>query len=278
MLNMKDFEGIKRIDNSKDYDIDFIYKTLINYENEIGKISLSEENKIIADVDGKYIIEISLTENQILIQRKLEPNFEKEDINLGIDLKSIDMSKADRMIEQIYDLIITLKNDGSVNESITGVKKVLFAKQEEGFFKNLFYIQDESGKNIYEIKENKILKEFTLINISSKRKNISIRYTGVELGKYNIVTNSYTTININKDSSSLKTLFTGEINNKKLTVTADYSDNHYIVEYNNIVIGAIDSLNDKEKNHYRLEINNLDYEYLIICLTIIIDLNSEKQK
>ena len=58
---------------------------------------------------------------------------------------------------------------------------------------------------------------------------------------------------------------------KNIVATADYTDNHYIVEINDIVVGAIDCLNANTKDSYRIEINNLEYEYLIIALTVIID-------
>ena len=61
-------------------------------------------------------------------------------------------------------------------------------------------------------------------------------------------------------------------NDGRLLFTADYTDNHFIIELDDIVIGAIDSLDEVHKNNYRLEINNLDYEVLIIAINIIIDL------
>lgn len=273
MLDMKDFEGIKRIENKNDFDIKFLYDTLLKYQKEIGKISLEDDKKIIADVEGKYVIEIYLTSKHIVIERKIEKNYEEAKLELGTSAKPIDMSKADRMIEQIYDLLNTMSENGIIKEPITSAKRILFAKQEKTFFKNHFILSTEEGKNIYEIKENKILKEFSVTNLETKRKNISIQYTGVELGKYSISTNSYTNINIEKSKTSIKTLFSGNVNNKPLTIRADYSDNHYLIELNEIVIGAIDSLDAETKDAYRLEINNIDYEYLIIALAVIIDLN-----
>ena len=44
-------------------------------------------------------------------------------------------------------------------------------------------------------------------------------------------------------------------------------------EVDDIVRGAIDSLTTDKRDSYRLEINDLDYEYLIIALTVIIDMN-----
>lgn len=274
MLDMKNFEGIKKINNVAKLEIQDIYKLLLEYEKQIGgTVKLKENEKILADVDGKYEIEIYLSGKYIVVQRRIEEKFEEETIVLGTDLKSVDMAKADRMVDQIYDLLNTLSEDGTVLEPITGVKKVLFINQNEGKLRNHFYITNEVDEKVYEIRENKLLKEFIVNNLISKRKDISIQYPNAELGKYTIVKSPYNIITFQRKDDEIKTVFIAKLNSKEILVKADYSNNHYAVEFNNIVIGAIDSLNDKTKDSYRIEINDLEYEYLIVCLTIIIDMN-----
>lgn len=274
MLDMKNFEGIKKVNNVAELEIEYVYKLLSQYENQIGgTVKLKEDGKILADVDGKYEIEIYLSGKYIVVERKIEEKFEEEQIVLGTDLKSIDMAKADRMVDQIYDLLNTLSEDGKVLEPITGVKKVLFVNQNEGKLRNHFYITNEVDERVYEIRENKLLKEFIVNNLISKRKDISIQYPNAELGKYTIVKSPYNIITFQRKDNEIKTVFTAQLNSKEIVVKADYSDNHYVIELNNIVIGAIDSLNDKTKDSYRIEINDLEYEYLIVCLAVIIDMN-----
>lgn len=279
MLDMKNFEGIKKIENSKNLDIEYIYKILVEYKSEIGgTIELKDTGRILADVDGKYEIDIYLLGNNIVVERRIEKGFDKEIIELGTDLKSIDMAKADRMVDQIYDLLNTLSEDGNVVEPITGVRKVLFVKQNEGKIKNHFYITTENNEKVYEIKENKLLREFVVNNLISKRKDISIQCPNVEGVKYTILKTPYTIINLYKKDDEIKTVFVGKVNSNEIVVKADYSDNHYVVEVDNIVVGAIDSLNSKTKDSYRIEINNLNYEYLIVSLTIILDKYMESSK
>lgn len=274
MLDMKNFEGIKKVKNVSELGIEDIYKLLLQYEKQIGgTVKLKEDGKILADVDGKYEIGIYLSGKYIVVERKIESEFEKENIDLGTDLKSVDMAKADRMVDQIYDLLNTLSEDGKVLEPITGVKKVLFVNQNEGKLRNHFYFTNEFDERVYEIRENKLLKEFIVNNLISKRKDISIQYPNVELGKYTIVKSPYNIINFQKNDNDIKTEFRAKLNSKEIVVKADYSNNHYVVELNKIVIGAIDSLNDKTKDSYRIEINDLEYEYLIVCLTVIIDMS-----
>ena len=101
---MEDFEGVKRITNKLDLKVEEIFTMLKNYQDAIGTLTM-KENRIIADTEGKYFIDIYLSGNQIVIERKLEDGFEPEDYVMGENLKSIDMSVADRMIEQIYDFL-----------------------------------------------------------------------------------------------------------------------------------------------------------------------------
>ena len=82
----------------------------------------------------------------------------------------------------------------------------------------------------------------------------------------------FTWIDITVDKEGIKTKFIGKLNSKELLVTSDYTENHFIVELDKVVIGAIDSLDEENKNKYRLEINQLEYEYLIIALNVIIDI------
>lgn len=273
MSIMNDFEGVKKILNDRKLTIQDLYELLKRYNNEIGNVELKENGKIIADVDGKYLIEIYIVGEFIKIERVIEKNYNEEKINLGTDLKSIDLSIADRMVEQIYDLIKSIDENGNPVEHITGVKKVLFVKQEEGRLRNHFYFTIQTGEKCYEIKENKILKDFTAMNSISRMQEFTIQYRDMLNGKYIIIKTPYTVIEISKNSDSLKTLFEGVVNTRKIKVEADYSNNHHLIEVDDIVIGAVDSLNSNTKDSYRVEVNDLNYEYLIVALTIIIDLN-----
>ena len=273
MSIMNDFEGVKKILNDRKLTIQDLYELLKRYNNEIGNVELKENGKIIADVDGKYLIEIYIVGEFIKIERVIEKNYNEEKINLGTDLKSIDLSIADRMVEQIYDLIKSIDENGNPVEHITGVKKVLFVKQEEGRLRNHFYFTTQTGEKCYEIKENKILKDFTAMNSISRMQEFTIQYRDMLNGKYIIIKTPYTVIEISKNSDSLKTLFEGVVNTRKIKVEADYSNNHHLIEVDDIVVGAVDSLNSNTKDSYRVEVNDLNYEYLIVALTIIIDLN-----
>lgn len=273
MSIMNDFEGVKKILNDRKLTIQDLYELLKRYNNEIGNVELKENGKIIADVDGKYLIEIYIVGEFIKIERVIEKNHNEEKINLGTDLKSIDLSIADRMVEQIYDLIKSIDENGNPVEHITGVKKVLFVKQEEGRLRNHFYFTTQTGEKCYEIKENKILKDFTAMNSISRMQEFTIQYRDMLNGKYIIIKTPYTVIEISKNSDSLKTLFEGVVNTRKIKVEADYSNNHHLIEVDDIVVGAVDSLNSNTKDSYRVEVNDLNYEYLIVALIIIIDLN-----
>ena len=88
-------------------------------------------------------------------------------------------------------------------------------------------------------------------------------------------------MNIYQDSSSVKTILKANALKKELKVSADYTDNHYLVELNEIVIGAIDCLDPVFKNKYKIEINDIKEETLIIAVAIMTDIynlenNNEK--
>ena len=273
---MKDFEGIKRINNTLNLTINQLYELLLKYQEQIGKLVL-EEDKVICDTDGKYCVHVYCQNNQIVLERKTDDGTEEEH-QLGEDIKNVHMSIADRMVEQIYDFLMDyLDGDGVIKEEITGVKKILFSYQEEKNFSDIFYIKGLDDRNVYEVKKSKFFDEYTIENLELRRKDVKISFKNSIYDEFKISKNPYTIIDITVNKEGIKTKFVGKLNSKELLVTSDYTENHFIVELDKVVIGAIDSLDKENKNKYRLEINQLEYEYLIIALNVIIDIYLEQK-
>ena len=269
---MEDFEGVKRITNKLDLKVEEIFTMLKNYQDAIGTLTM-KENRIIADTEGKYFIDIYLSGNQIVIERKLEDGFELEDYVMGENLKSIDMSVADRMIEQIYDFLIDfIKNDGNVSEFITGVKSVFTVKYDESVLFDKLAIYNTDKFAAYEIRNKKFMKELAVYNVGARRELVTIKYADIKNNRYMVIKPPYTTIYISKSSQEEKTTFIGTAEGKELKIKADYSNQHYLIELDEIVIGAIDMLHHTTGSTYRIEINNEQTIYLVLAALGIVDI------
>lgn len=269
---MKEFEGFKRINNSLSLRLGEIQQVLLTYADQIGKVSI-ENNEIVCDTDGKYCIVIKISKNQIILERKADPNQLEEAHTIGESMKSVDMSIADRMLDQIYDLLTDYMENGYITkEHITGVQKVLFVEQLESVLSDTFFINNKEEEKVYEVKNNRLFKEYAINDLISKRQDVKISYKEMENNKFLISKNPYTMIPITKSQIEDKTTFVGTINNKTIKAMGDFTSNHFTIEVNDLVIGAIDSLDDVYKNRYRIEINNLEYEYLVIAINVIIDM------
>ncbi len=274
MSIMDSFEGIKKIKNDRNMEIENIFEALSCYKNELGEIKLEENGKIIIDIDGHYYIQVYITDDGFIkIERIIEENRSEGTRSVGYGLKSVDLSKADRMVEQIYDFLNTIDSTGDIVEPITSAKNVLYVKQEEGILRNHFYFTDENGNKKYEIKENKILQSFTGMNSETREEEFVIQYSNKEDSNYLIVRNSSLAIPLKKKKEAEKITFNGDVLVKNLQVSGDYTKNHFNIELDEIVIGAVDCLNETLKDSYRIEINDLNYEYLIVAITIIIDMD-----
>lgn len=274
MSIMDNFEGIKKIKNDRNMEIENIFEALSCYKNELGEIKLEENGKIIIDIDGHYYIQVYITNDGFIkIERIIEEDRSEGTRSVGYGLKSVDLSKADRMVEQIYDFLNTVDSTGDIVEPITSAKNVLYVKQEEGILRNHFYFTDENGNKKYEIKENKILQSFTGMNSETREEEFVIQYSNKEDSNYLIVRNSSLAIPLKKKKEAEKITFNGDVLVKNLQVSGDYTKNHFNIELDEIVIGAVDCLNDTLKDSYRIEINDLNYEYLIVAITIIIDMD-----
>lgn len=273
MSLMNEFEGVKKIKNTKNFDIENIFDVLNSYKEEMGDVELLDNGKIIVDVNGNYFIEIFLTSDGFIkIERVIEEGKSEGTRTVGYGLKSVDLSIADRMVDQIYDLLNTINPIGNVVEPITGVKKVMFVKQENGMLRNHFYFTDEEGNKKYEIKENKILQKFIAMNSETREEEFEVQYPDARNHNY-VVIKPNEFIPVRRKKEATKVTFNGDIVEKNFQITGDYTANHFNVELNEIVIGAIDCLNDTLKDTYRIEINDLKYDYLIMALTIIIDMD-----
>lgn len=279
-MDFEDFEGFKRIKNEKNLNLEQILELLEKYQKEIGELKLdynSEHSSIIADIKGKYLIRIFVRGSEIIIERELKPNRIKDD-SLEVD-SAIDLAKTDRMIEQIYDLLKDYIKNGKISEHITSAKKVLYVREDvKKALGNLivvgkfFEISDYTGKVVYEARENPLMNEFIFKNCKEKREAWTLKYVNYKNDKYTLLKQPFEKIDIFRNKDEVKNIFYGKINSKELKIAADYSDNHFLIELNEIVIGSIDCMDPLIKREYRLEINNVYYEYLIVMIVVMLDI------
>lgn len=279
-MDFEDFEGFKRIKNNKNLSIKDVFELLEKYQEEIGELRFdlnSEHSNIIADIRGKYLIRISIRADEIILERVLEENHIEDDI-LKVD-SAIDLARTDRMIEQIYDLLRDYIKNGTITEHITSVKRVLYMKEDVKkalanliVVGKLFEFSDTTSKIIYEARENPLMNEFIFKNCKEKREAWTLKYSDYRNDKYTFLKQPFEKIEIARNKDEVKNIFEGKINKKDLKIAADYSDNHYLIELDEIVIGSIDCMDPLIRREYRLEVNNLNYEYLVVMIAVMIDI------
>lgn len=279
-MDFEDFEGFKRIKNNKNLSIKDVFELLEKYQEEIGELRFdlnSEQSNIIADIRGKYLIRISIRADEIILERELEENHIEDDI-LKVD-SAIDLARTDRMIEQIYDLLRDYIKNGTITEHITSVKRVLYMKEDVKralanliVVGKLFEFSDTTSKIIYEARENPLMNEFIFKNCKEKREAWTLKYSDYRNDKYTFLKQPFEKIEIARNKDEVKNIFEGKINKKDLKIAADYSDNHYLIELDEIVIGSIDCMDPLVRREYRLEVNNLNYEYLVVMIAVMIDI------
>lgn len=282
-MDFEDFEGFKRIENKRNLTAEKIFDILDKYKEILGEMSYEkrlDNSNILIDFKGRYNAEIKIEEdiNQIIIERKCDEDTIETDSDGKIVNTELDKAYADRLIEQIYDLINDYMENGTIREHITGEKKILFMNEEERLqvfggisFGKIFIAKDENDKKMYEIKENALLKTYSLKNIETTREELVINYSQNKDAIYSIVTQPFENIVIKKDKESVKTRFIGTTSSKELKISADYSESHYLIELDEIVIGSIDCLDPLIKHEYKIGINDLSKSGLILAIAVIVD-------
>ncbi len=282
-MDFEEFEGYKKIPNEKNIKVQEIYEILEKYKESIGQLSYVmnlNDSDILIKIQGKYDAKIYFKNEEIVIERVIEEGHIDDSPNSFENGKSIALAHADRIIEQIYDLIKDYMDDGIIKEHITKAQKVLKLIQDsevKAFTSILiadnFVVTDYNDERnvLYTVKQNIITKSYLVNKMETKREAFTLSYEKKNTNKFVILKQPFEIINIYKEEDTVKTLLKGNIKGKELKISADYSDNHYLIELDEIVIGAVDCLDSQLKRNYRLEINDLNYEEIIIAVAIIAD-------
>lgn len=282
-MDFENFEGYKKIPNEKHIRIQEIYEVLEKYKESIGELSYVmnlDDSDILIKVLGKYDVKIYFKNDDIIIERIIEEGYVDDSPDSFENGKSIPLAHVDRVIEQIYDLLKDYIDDGIVKEHITKAQKVLKLTQDSEvkalvkpmLVSDNFVVTDYNDeKNIlYTVKQSIITSSYVVNKVESKREAFTLKYEKEKINKFVISKQPFEIVNIYKEDS-VKTLFKGNIKGKELKISGDYSDNHYLIELDEIVIGAVDCLDALLKRNYRLEINDLNYEEIVIAVAIIAD-------
>lgn len=286
----EEFEGFKRIKNIKSLSIEKIYSILENYQKEMGKMDYDMsfgDKKIIIDFKGKYNAEIKISDDDIIIERILEKG-RVEDRTPSVETgKKIKMAQADRMIDQIFDLINDYMDDEIIKEHITSSKQTLRMRLKEKIpflgikivrIGDRFEITDVNENHLYEVADKKFNNTYSIKNLKNHMEVASVNYSKIKEDKITIIEKPFQITELKRDTSTEKIRFITTGTGQKLKISGDYTDNHFIVELNEIVIGAIDSLDPIIRSDYRIEINNLERTNLVIAIAILLDAYAKKRK
>lgn len=287
-MDFEDFEGFKRIKNVKNLTAEQVCSLLTDYQEILGDISYRmglDDADIYVNFEGKYGTEIRIDEEagEIIIERELDEDA-IEDVDSALEEgKDLSEAQADRIIEQLYDLINDYMDDGIITEHITKAQKVLYMSEKEVNVKgilylgNVFEVKDDT-KELFEIKESPITNAYSVKDLSTKRNDININYSDYKNQTYSIVVQPFENLVFKKDNSTIKTRFIANTGTKEYKISGDYTDNHYLIEKDEIVIGAIDCSNPHLKTEYRIEINDLGEIGKIVAIAVMLDTYSRKEE
>lgn len=276
-----DFEGFKRIKNTANLTIEGIFELLEGYQKEMGEMSYISNlgvRKILVKLDGKYDAEIRINGKNIIIERILEEGKEKDKEPTVEEGKKIEMAQADRMIDQISELLQDYIKNGKIKEHITSAKLTLKMVQKEkkllgGILPSItqFEIRDVNNNLVFEAVDKPINKVYSIKSIENKMEVVSVSYEKIDNDILAIQEKPFRVTEMKLDTASLKTRFISLGNDRKIKISADYTDNHYTVELKDIVIGAIDCLDPQIKKEYRIEVNDKTNINIVVAAAVLLD-------
>ena len=272
------FEGFKKIKNEKNLTLEQIYTILEKYQDAMGNMKFSEDtdrNVITVDIKGKYDANIRISDEYIIIERILEQNATPDELPTEETGKKIELAQADRMIDQIYDSLKDYMDDGVIREHITAPKITLRMKesQNKGIFSKgtFFEVVNAENKLLYEIVHKKFNRLFSVKSLDCHMEVTSVNYEKINDKRLEIQEKPFNITTLKVDETTEKLRFVSEGIGKKIKISADYTDNHYVVELNEIVIGAIDCLDPQSRTEYRIEVNDLREMHFVVSVAVLID-------
>ena len=272
------FEGFKKIKNEKNLSLEKIYSILERYQKEMGNMKFSEDldnNLITIDIKGKYDANIKLANGYIVIERILEENATPDELPSEEKGKKIELAQADRMIDQIYDLLKDYMDDENIREHITSPKVTLRMKesQNKGIFSKgtFFEVVNAENKLLYEIVHKKFNKLFSVKSLDCHMEVTSVNYENMGNKRLEIQEKPFNVTTLKVDDTTEKLRFVSDGIGKKIKISADYTDNHYLIELNEIVIGAVDCLDPQNRTEYRIEVNDLREIHFVVSVAVLID-------
>lgn len=295
------FEGVKRVKNTRHSNAEDIYALLENYKDSLPNLTYNigmDESDIIIQTEGKYHIYVTILDDEIVVERKLDselifneeiPKEEETQENTNPtpaeNPHDEEIVHVNRLIEQLYDLLKDYENNDVVTEHITSVKEVYTMK--EGIKKILnglipsgisynFVNKDNRITNIAD--QNFLNQVFCLRDADTSRELYSINYKEAQANKYIIIQPPFSQCVISKDAESTKSILTGTKEGKVIKISGDYTDNHFLLEYDELVIGAVDCKDPTKEKLYTIEVNNTEFTPLIFTLAVIVDLYKSQLK
>lgn len=276
----EEFEGFKKIKNVRNLSIEDLFDILDEFEHEMGKLDyhFSMGSKIInIDLKGKYDATIEIVGDEIIIKRVLEEGKLEDRVPTEEEGKKIKMAQADRMIDQIYDLINDYMDDEEIEEFITASQETLRMQQMEKIkvigigiatYGDRFEVLNSDGKKRFEVIDKKFSRTFSIQNTQNHLEVASVNYSELKNDQITIIEKPFQLTHIKRDPSTEKIKFVKSGTGQDIKISGDFTDNHYLVELDEIVIGAIDCLNPRLRNDYRIEVNNPEKVNLLIAIAI----------
>ena len=215
------------------------------------------------------------------------------DDNVTTPEENAEIARVNRIIEQVYDLLKDFMDDGEISEHITKAQEKYTMKQEKakvdksGLFKSnndlIFY--NESDDLVYEARRNSLNNTYKLKNINVKNKKKYKELYVIDFANAfdkehefstnikEVETNGLFPFAIKMDS--VKTTIVGEYKGSRVKITGDFTDNYYLIELNEVVIGTVDCLDPEIDKLYSIGINDLRFRELVLAISILIDIYKE---
>jgi len=207
--------------------------------------------------------------------------------------ESAEIARVNRIIEQVYDLLNDFMDDGEITEHITTALEKYTMTQEKakvdksGLFKSnndlIFY--NESDELVYEARRNSLINSYKLKNINVKDDKKYKELYVIDFANAFDKDTEFTT-NINEcgtnginpfalKQSEVKTTIIGDVKGHRVKISGDYTDNYYLIEYDEVVIGTVDCLDPELDKHYTIGINDLRYRELVLAIAVLVDVYKE---
>lgn len=280
-MNNDNMVGFKKIKNDKGYTVESLLAAISDVSFTAGQPSIgtvAKQEVIVFPAKESVLVYITVDPDNIQIQRTIAAgggvSFIKDSVFAA--LKGTSKSKAegsaDRLVEEVYEVLSSLLATGAVAaEAVTAPVANKLYMEQKIHIKDKYTICHEDQSPAYYAEGDlaglnyKITDSFDNVVFQIKKKLVAV------MPEYTLLQNDKSIGTMKKKMKLTRKEVTGTINGQDLSLMGDFDGHNYSIKLGGRTIGSVAAVSLIWGDTYEIEINDPDLQDLVTAIAVVVD-------